>query len=276
VNVRAETRRAALSLFVFLGWILITALLARLWEPVHVAQGLASSVAKQISPSIAAAIIFLFVAIAVFHWNDIGLNRPRPLRSLTLLWFPALYVAFFVVLIFLHGIPPVGNSLIILANTAMVGVSEEVACRGILYQGLRSRFSPWGAILGSTALFGVVHMFNGFTTGDFLAAAIQAVTAFMTGIAFMGIRIRTDSLLPGIALHGAWDFAAVMSSVGSVLPEGPPESINTHSGWLVIPILAILPNFLYGLFLLRHAGRYADSEAIARQSRRPAPRPRTP
>lgn len=264
MNEGAGPRRAALSFLVFLGWILITVFLPRLWEPVHVAEALNTSVAKQISPSIAAAIAYLFAAIALFRWNDIGLNKPRSLSSLGLLWFPALYIAFFAAIIFLRGAPPASTTLIILANTAMVGLSEEVACRGILYQGLRSRFSLWTAILGSTLLFGVVHVFNGFNTGDFLAAALQALTAFMTGIAFMGIRIRTASLLPGIILHGAWDFAAVMSSIGPVLPHEPPISIGAHGGWLIVPVLAILPNFLYGLFLLRHAGRHSDNEVITR------------
>jgi membrane protease YdiL (CAAX protease family) len=270
MTARVEPKRAALSLLVFVGWILITAFLPRLWEPVHLNEALDTAVSKQISPGIAAAIVYLFMVIALFRWDDIGLNRPRSLSSLGLLWFPAIYICLFVALIVFRGTPPAGTILIIFLNTMMVGLSEEVACRGILYQGLRSRFAPWTAILVSTALFGIVHVFNGFNTGDFRAASIQAVTAFMTGIAFMGIRIRTGSLLPGIILHSAWDFTLVMSTIGSVLPHGPPASTGTYGGWfLFIPVLVILPNFLYGLFLLRHADLH--ERPIAHQAHPPAP-----
>ncbi|RYD89035.1 MAG: CPBP family intramembrane metalloprotease [Sphingobacteriales bacterium] len=256
MEMRSNRYRAALSLLVFLGWILITAFLPRLWEPVHVTQSLNITVATHFSVGIAAAIAFLLAAIAVFGWNDIGFNRPRSLASLGLLWFPAVYIGLFAVLGLAQGPPPIGNALIILINTAMVGISEEVACRGILFQGLRSRFSLRGAILGSTLLFGAVHIFNGFSTGDFASASLQAVTAFMTGIAFMGIRLRTGSLLPGIALHAAWDFTSVASTAGTELRHGANIPAGLDGWQMALPLLFILPNFLYGLYLLRHAEQY--------------------
>ncbi len=182
---------------------------------------------------------------------------PRRARgSLRLLWFPALYVVGFAVAAVAIGLPPAATTLTILANTAMVGVSEELACRGVLYRGLRVRFSLWTAILVSTALFGAVHVLNGLATGDFAIAALQAVTAFMTGIAFMALRLRTGSLYPVMILHTLWDFTLITTLVALVshVDMSEPESPMT-AALAAVPLLFILPNFLYGLFLLRHATR---------------------
>jgi hypothetical protein len=253
--------RLLLSLLVFAGWVAVTILLPHLWRTVAGPQSLDSVVSQAIQPSIALAIVFLFAAVAVFRWRDVGLNPPRPMRSLRLLWFPAIYVAGFAVAVVVVGVPPAPVTLTILANTAMVGVSEELACRGILYRGLRVRFSLWTAILGSTFLFGAVHVLNGLATGDFALASVQAVAAFMTGIAFMGVRLRTGSLYPVMVLHWLWDFTLVTTVVAVVTRYDITEPASpTTAALALMPILFILPNFLYGLFLLRHATR---DEAMA-------------
>lgn len=260
--------RALISVAVFIGWVLITVFLSRLWAHVEGTQALDAAVSDRLLPSLPVAIAFLLAAIAVFRWRDVGLSPPRP-RSLRLLWFPALYIVGFAVLGLAAGLPPARVILIILGNTLMVGISEEIACRGILYQGLRSRFSVWTAILVSTLLFGAVHVFNGIATGDFLAASIQAGTAFMTGIAFIALRIRTRSVYPGIVLHGLWDFTLVTTAVGLAArfagtPEGAagPPSIGSMGALALAPFLLILPNFLYGLYLLRHVAR-DESQIVA-------------
>ena len=212
--------RTLLSLVVFVAWTAITVFLGRLWHYGQGTETLDATVSNSLLPVFPVAITFLLTVILAFRWYDIGLNAPMPPRSLRLLWLPALYILGFVALSIAAGLPPLPVMLVTLANTLMVAVSEELACRGILYQGLRARLSVWPAILLATLLFGAVHLFNGIVTGDFVAAAFQAVTAFMTGIAFMGIRIRTRSIYPGIVLHGLWDFTLVTSAVGRYVATG--------------------------------------------------------
>ena len=249
--------RPAIALAAFVGWVLITAFFDQLAGPAVGPQPLSETVSGTLQPGLAAAVVFLLAVVAVFRWRDVGFNPPRP-HSLRLLWFPALYVLVFVALIAVGGLPSANTVLIILANTVFAGVSEELACRGVLYSGLR-RFGVWPAILGSTLLFGAVHVLNGFSTGDFLASGVQAVAAFMTGIAFMAIRVRTGSLYPGMVLHAAWDFALLTAAVGLLqkLGETGPQPSLSSVGlvYAVVPLALVLPNFLYGLFLLRHAAR---------------------
>jgi membrane protease YdiL (CAAX protease family) len=251
------TWRAIASLLVFAGWIGVTVFAPYLWRVAAGPRSLEDIVAGAVLPNLALAIAFLVVAVAIFRWWDIGLALPRP-NTLRLLWFPALYVALFLVLALSLGPPPRHVVLVILANTAMVGVSEELACRGVLYTGLRARLPLWPTILLTTLLFGAVHVLNGLATGDYRIAAVQAVAAFMTGIPFMALRLRTGSLYPVMVLHALWDLTLVTTAV-SILARSDIEGPVTIAslGAALVPILFVLPNFLYGLYLLRHAARDA-------------------
>jgi len=246
-------RRPFLALGVFAIWAAITAFLAKLWAKPSGHTALNESVSGAVQPSYIAAILFLLLCAGIFRWSDIGLSRPTPMSALRLLWFPGLYVTAFVFGVFALGLPPAATFAVIAVNTFLVGVSEELACRGILYQGFLERFGMRGAILLSTALFGVVHLLNGFTTGDFGAAALQSLTAFMSGIVFLAIRIRTGSLLPGMLLHGLWDCALVTLATTAAARTGAAahDASVVSSPMALLPLLLILPNFLYGLYLLR-------------------------
>lgn len=249
----ASRYRALTALLVFVGWLAITSLFGKIWKS---SAGLQSLI-HDVEPGYVAAIVFLAVAIALFGWRDLGLNRPRSARSLLLLWFPGLYVLVFLAALGVVGFPGLGATLAILVNAVLAGISEELACRGVLFQGLRSRVPLWPAILVSTALFAAGHLVNGFVFGSFVLAGVQALAAFMTGIAFMAIRIRTGSLYPGMVLHGLWDFsllAVTSKALDAALKTGGLAD-GMSAGMLVLPVLGVLPNFLYGLFLLRHAAR---------------------
>jgi membrane protease YdiL (CAAX protease family) len=258
-------KRTALALTVFVGWILITVVSGDFLGGSREAQPLNVPISRSVQLNLAAAVVFLVIVIAGFRLKDIGLDRAPPLRTLGILWLPALYLLLFLGLAIYAGFPPLPVMGVIFANTALAGISEELATRGILYSGLRATLPVWQSILISTALFGVVHVLNGFATGDFVASSIQAVTAFMTGIAFMAIRIRTRSLYPGIALHALWDFLLIVAVTGMMTRFGEEAAAEaTQPGayppqLLILPVALILPNFLYGLYLLRKAPREVDA-----------------
>jgi membrane protease YdiL (CAAX protease family) len=121
------------------------------------------------------------------------------------------------------GLPPASTLLFVIMNTMLVGLSEEWMFRGVLFQGLRSRLAMWPAILLTSALFGAVHVMNVVTTGQLGEASVQAAAAFMSG--------------------------TLVISAGSA-SSGPP--IDVVKGWnWTIPMLMVLPNFLFALYLLR-------------------------
>lgn len=70
-------------------------------------------------------------------------------------------------------------------------VFEEIACRGLLYTSLRTRFGPWTSAMVSAALFTLPHMYSPLVAlGLFLGAVASAI-----------VYERTRSLLPCIIAH---------------------------------------------------------------------------
>ena len=167
-----------------------------------------------------------------------------------LLWFPAIYLVFFALLPAVLGLPPAGMLFFIALNVMLVALSEEWMFRGVLFQGLRSRVAMWPAILITSLLFGVVHVLNVIATGQLLEAAVQAVAAFLSGMVLIALLIRTGSIWVPIVYHALWDFGTFVTSATSDKTAAP---IDFAQGWTwALPILVVLPNFLYALYLLRN------------------------
>jgi sodium transport system permease protein len=74
--------------------------------------------------------------------------------------------------------------------TLVLAVCEEVAFRGFILQGLRTRFRPWTAILLSGFLFSLYQM-NVF----------QLIPHFLLGTVMAYLVYRSDSVLPGVVFH---------------------------------------------------------------------------
>ncbi|MBP1860579.1 CPBP family intramembrane glutamic endopeptidase [Rhizobium herbae] len=199
-----------------------------------------------------AAIVFLTGVAFICRWSDLGFNAPVSVRSLSLLWLPLVYIAFFCCVMVLFGLPAPGVIASIFINTLLIGMSEELMFRGILFKALRSCCSIRSTVWISSPLFGAVHLLNGFSTG-FSAAIPQAIFTFGLGILFIAIRIRTGSLYPVIALHAAWDFCIFTLDVG---PAG-----QLWSAAELYALASVLP--LYGLYLLRKSRAEPSSGDVA-------------
>jgi len=249
--------RLPIALAAVLCWILIT-LGWGFWRP-HDGQGLVETVSGGISWNIFAAGLFLLVVTLVCRWRDIGFGPAQPARSLLLLWFPSLYIVAFIAINSAIGWPQPQTLAFLAINTLLVGFSEELAFRGVLLRALLRRLPVWPAIWISTAAFGGVHVLNVLVTGNLAMAATQAVAAGMSGLLFTAIVLRTGSIVPAMIFHAIWDFVTLslvanMSDVSAVNP--PPLA-------LLVPVLFVLPNFLYGLFLLRKVGRREQWQGAA-------------
>lgn len=153
----------------------------------------------------------------------------------------------------LMGLPPAGVTLLVLANTILVGFSEEAMFRGLLFHGLRPRISIWPAILWTSGLFGAVHLLNGFVTGEFGPALVQSAMAACTGLFLMAIFLRTGSLWVSVIYHALWDFAIFMIGLASQQAMDQQQALEEagKGQQMLVPLLLILPNVLYGAWLLR-------------------------
>jgi membrane protease YdiL (CAAX protease family) len=98
-------------------------------------------------------------------------------------------------------------------------------------------------------------------TGELGQAGVQALNAFISGIAYLALRIRTRSLWPIMIAHWLWDLAVFANVSGGVAPTGAG---NSYLG-----ILLVAPIGLYGLWLLRKPQfRHTEDDEPARM--RPA------
>ena len=245
-------KRLVISLAAFVGWLLVTVVSGQLRSGGH--GPLADAVTRGLGWPFLLAVLFLLAVVAWQRWRDIGLNRLAPARSLWLTWLPMLYIVVGLGLAVALGLPPAGVLLWVLFNTFLVGMSEELMFRGVLLQAFRHTVSIWPAVWLTTLAFGAIHTLNVFLTGDLRAASIQSVAAALSGLLFIALRLRTGSLWPSIVVHGLWDFAtfaiAVARGGGTPGSSDGPMTLMTF-----LPILLVLPNGLYGLWLMRHIGR---------------------
>lgn len=245
-------KRLVISVAALVGWLLITVVTGQLRSGGH--GPLSDAVTRGLGWPFLLAVLFLFAVVAWQRWRDIGLNKLAPARSLVLAWLPLVYIGAGLGLAVVFGLPPVGVLLWVLLNSMLVGLSEELMFRGILLQAFRNTVSIWPAVWLTTLAFGAIHTLNVFLTGDLRAASIQSVAAALSGLLFIALRLRTGSLWPCIVVHGLWDFAtfalAVSRGGGTPGSSDGPMTLMT-----LLPILLVLPNGLYGLWLMRHIGR---------------------
>ncbi len=244
-------RRLAISLAAFVGWLLITVVGGRM----HTGEApLLQAVTRGLGWPFLLAALFLLALVVRQQWRDVGLNQLPSGRSLLLTWLPMLYIVAGLGLSVVFGLPPAGVLAWILFNTFLVGLSEELMFRGVLLQAFRRTVSIWQAVWLTTLAFGAIHILNVFMTGDLRTAVMQAAAAGSSGLLFIALRLRTGSLWTGIVVHGLWDFAtftvpASRSVESQTVASGGPMTLMTF-----MPMLLVLPNALYGLWLMRHIG----------------------
>lgn len=240
-------RRLPIALAVFVGWVLIT-LFSMRWASDGTDKALVDTVSQGVSWNIVLAALFLAITAVVMKWRDLGFVAPASLSSLSILWFPALYLLCFAAMALVLGLPPMATVFFVFLNTIVVGISEEFMFRGILFRAWRSRLSIWPAIIITTVMFGGVHVMNVFVTGQFGEAGLQAIAAALSGFAFMALLIRTGSIWVPIVYHALWDFGTFLVSAGA---GNAADAELQGLGIMLIPIALVLPNFLYALYLLR-------------------------
>jgi hypothetical protein len=98
-----------------------------------------------------------------------------------------------------------GNASSLLLDLIAVGVApaliEEILFRGILFRWIEELGGSWAALIVTSALFGLAHLYNpGATWFSSFAVAVEA------GLLLGGAYMVTRTLWMAIGLHAAWNF----------------------------------------------------------------------
>lgn len=99
----------------------------------------------------------------------------------------------------MSGFEVVGMGLVVVGA---VPVAEELVFRGVLLDALRERVGPGVAVVGSSVLFGLMHV----------ELALVVATGLLGGV--LGVlRLRSDSIWPAVALHSVNNGLALLAIV---------------------------------------------------------------
>jgi len=181
----------------------------------------------------------MYLRTSLPYGNDLTSPICQHLQDLHLLWPPTVVLIFLLLTVLYTGLPPTNVHILVIVNTLMVGISEELMFRGILFHGASSSFGIWHAVWITAIIFGSIHALNDLITGDFETSIAQALFAAPFGIWALALRVRVDTILPVIIIHWLWDCLAFLT--------------NSHGDLALLPSALVL--FIYGLWLLRNYRR---------------------
>ena len=100
-----------------------------------------------------------------------------------------------------------------------VGFGEEMATRGSLIVGLRSRFNEGKVWLLSTLAFAALHVPNVIFGLPVSAMPVQVALTFIMGGGLYVMRRISGTLLLPMAFHGLWDSSLFLSVTTGVTPS---------------------------------------------------------
>lgn len=135
----------------------------------------------------------------------------------------------------------------------LIGLFEEIVFRGVIFGVLAGVFSKdrkgflWTYVV-SSLVFGISHIFNGFSGATFL----QIGYTILTGGLFAFCLIKTKNLLCCALVHGLFNFAGTLFDVQG-LGSGIVFDLGTVITMAVVSVAV-------GVFVLYKTWKYPDEE----------------
>ena len=198
-----------------LGWVIA---LTIIWAAVTIGLDLILRAAVPgIDVRIASLVIVAAVAVAVAAgvtwarwWREVGYTPASSWRETSWL-VVALLIALAPLAAGLRPIDP-GTYVVLIAGYALTGFAEETMFRGVLVK-LLERRRPIAIAAITALLFGLVHLSNIVIRGEVAVSVAQAVGAAAFGFGFAALRLRTNSILPLVAIHAVHDLVLQMTAL---------------------------------------------------------------
>lgn len=198
--------------------------------------------------------LLLVGCVSILQWHDIaGLTGPIDRGGMTSFYL-VLSLPMLILVVLLIGLMGDGTTtsplrviMIILSLNALVGMSEEILFRGIIFGALRQKHSLILSIAVSSIVFGLLHFVNLGAGQSFTATLYQVINAACLGGLFCAILLQTNSLWYPILLHTIWN-AYVMVGLYTSASTDPfsgqtlSEPMGIAPAYFLTPL--ILPTIL--------------------------------
>jgi hypothetical protein len=257
---------ALLALLLYAAWFLAPGIVARLRSapPAPATPGPTPSeiefLVAQIPNQIGLIILLTAIVALLVWWRQVGFSR-HIRGSLKFILIPlaltGLILATGIVTNARSGMGFLGarstrDLLQVVLVSLMVGYTEELMFRGILFHGATARFKPLLGAIISSLVFGLFHFIN-LLGGQGLSWTVsQAIHAASDGFMYAAIRLITGSLWPTMLLHGLWDLAISSAHTGMQASGGDvAQSLaSVQAGGIAIKPIQVLPGLIYGGFVL--------------------------
>jgi uncharacterized protein len=104
---------------------------------------------------------------------------------------------------------------------------------------------PWQAVITSSILFGIGHLFNLAAGANLEATLLQMVYTLAIGLMYAALRLRTQTILPLILLHGLTDF------FGFLVLNSPVETTGLSTLVFVVTAGEVVIYIGYCIILMR-------------------------
>lgn len=161
-------------------------------------------------------------------------------------------------------IEPFGAILTFVFTMLLVGFTEELIFRGVIFNLLFDRFSNTKggivfAVIFNGLIFGGVHLSNLTTGAKFSSIIIQVITAGFLGALFAIVYARTRNLWFAIVAHAAVDFGALLG--GGIFGNG--DLIDALGSFSVQNLISV-PILLIPLLILCRKSKL--EEIVARRN----------
>lgn len=169
--------------------------------------------------------LVLIAVICGFIWKngllrEYGFCKPAAPAGKFLLYIPFTMIATFNLWLGVSLNYPNTPSILFSAfNMLLVGIAEELLCRGLLFNAIAKDSGIKSAVIISSVTFGfghIVNLINGNSDG-LVETLCQIVYALAFGFLFVMLYYRGGSIIPCIILHSLVDVTSVFSNWESFL-----------------------------------------------------------
>jgi len=153
------------------------------------------------------------------------------------------------------ALPPRSAELLVSLPSAL----EELAFRGVLVTLFMSRYGRNASVVIPAAAFGAMHLLNMAGGQDPTWVLGQTGSAFLTGVAYGYLFVKTRSLLPGMIMH--WLGNAFVASIMAYLNAN--AGTGTQALYGVVFTFGLVPVVGMILWIKTFSRRWMGVEAMA-------------